>query len=90
MFVSPGGLSPARGRAYESTVDSFRRLGAEEAAALKPRRIEIVTMAPGQTVDDLAGRMAVDALPREQFQVLNGLEPGQPLTSGQEVKLIVE
>jgi hypothetical protein len=34
--------------------------------------------------------MAVDALPREQFQVLNGLEPGQPLTSGQEVKLIVE
>jgi predicted Zn-dependent protease len=90
MFVSPGGLSPAQARAYESTVDSFRRLGAEEAAALKPRRIEIVTMAPGQTVDDLAGRMAVDALPREQFQVLNGLEPGQPLTSGQEVKLIVE
>jgi hypothetical protein len=32
--------------------------------------------------------MAVDALPREQFEVLNGLEPGQPLAPGEEVKLI--
>jgi len=32
--------------------------------------------------------MAVDTLPREQFEVLNGLEPGQPLAPGEEVKLI--
>ena len=90
MFVSPGGLSAAQARAYEATIDSFRRLGAQEAAAIQPRRIEIVTVAPGQGVADLARRMAVDALPREQFEVLNGLEPGQPLVPGEQVKLIVE
>jgi predicted Zn-dependent protease len=90
MFVSPGGLSPAQARAYEATVDSFRRLSAAEIAATKPRRIGIVTVAAGEGIDDLASRMAVDALAREQFKVLNGLKPGQPLTPGEEVKLIVE
>ena len=89
MFVSPGGLDPAQARAYEATVESFRRLGAQEAAAIRPRRIEVVTVQPGQGIDALARRMAVDALPREQFEVLNGLEPGQELAPGEEVKLIV-
>ena len=89
IFVSPGRLSSAQARAYEGTVGSFRRLSAQEAAAIRARRIEIVTVAPGQGVDDLARRMAVDALAREQFEVLNGLDPGQPLVPGQEVKLIV-
>jgi predicted Zn-dependent protease len=89
MFVSPGGLSPAQARAYEATVGSFRCLSAQEAAAVRPRRIAIVTVEPGEGVDELARRMAVDALPREQFEVLNGLDPGQALTPGEEVKLIV-
>ncbi|MGH6898129.1 MAG: M48 family metalloprotease [Geminicoccaceae bacterium] len=90
MFVGPGGLSPAQARAYEATIDSFRRLGAQEAAAIQPRRIEIVTVAPGQGTPDLARRMAVDAQPHAQFEVLNGLEPGQPLAPGEQVKLIVQ
>jgi predicted Zn-dependent protease len=88
MFVGPGGLSAAQARTYEATIGSFRRLDAQEAAAIRPRRIEVVTVAPGEGVGDLARRMAVDALPREQFEVLNGLEPGQPLAPGEEVKLI--
>ena len=90
MFVSPGGLGPAQARAYETTVDSFRRISAQDAAAITARRIEIVTVDAGQGVDDLARRMAVDALPREQFEVLNGLEPGQALAPGEQVKLVVE
>jgi predicted Zn-dependent protease len=90
MFIGPGGLSPAQARAYEATIGSFRRLGAQEAAAIQPRRIEIVAVAPGQTIEALARRMAVDALPREQFELLNGLEPGQPLAPGEEVKLIAQ
>jgi predicted Zn-dependent protease len=90
MFISPGGLRPAQARAYAATLDSFRRLSAADAGAIKPRRIEIVTVAPGQATLDLASRMAVDALPREQFEVLNGLGPGQPVVPGEEVKLIVE
>jgi predicted Zn-dependent protease len=89
MFISPGGLSPTQARAYAGSIDSFRRLSPQQAAALKPRRIEVVAVARGQVVEDLARRMAVDALPREQFEVLNGLAPGQPLTPGQQVKLVV-
>jgi predicted Zn-dependent protease len=48
----------------------------------------VVTVEPGQGVDDLARRMAVDALPREQFLLLNGLDPGDRLTPGQKVKLV--
>jgi predicted Zn-dependent protease len=33
--------------------------------------------------------MAVDALPQEQFGLLNGLDPGAALTPGQKVKLVV-
>jgi predicted Zn-dependent protease len=88
MFVGPGGLSAAQARAYEATIGSFRRLDAQEAAAIRPRRIEVVTVAPGEGIGELARRMAVAALPREQFEVLNGLEPGQPLAPGEEVKLI--
>jgi hypothetical protein len=35
-------------------------------------------------------RLAVDELPQEQFELLNGLDPGDALTPGQKVKLVVE
>jgi predicted Zn-dependent protease len=90
MFVSPGRMSSAQASAYQATVNSFRRLSADEAAALQARRLRVVTVEPGQEVGDLARRMAVDSLPREQFELLNGLEPGQAVAAGERVKLIVQ
>ena len=89
MFISPGRMSPAQANAYQATVNSFRRLSADEAAAIDVRRLQVVTVEPGQDVADLARRMAVDALPQEQFELLNGLDPGAPLAPGQKVKLVV-
>jgi predicted Zn-dependent protease len=88
-FVSLGQMSPAQAGAYRATIESFRRLSAEEAAAIQARRLQVVTVAPGQGAADFARRMAVDALPQEQFELLNGLEPGAPLAPGQKVKLVV-
>jgi hypothetical protein len=31
----------------------------------------------------------VETLPQEQFELLNGIEPGAPLAPGQKVKLVV-
>jgi predicted Zn-dependent protease len=90
LFVSPAPMTRADAAAFDATVRSFRRLSAEQAAALQPRRIEVVAVGQGQTPDDLATRMAVDARPLEQFEVLNGLDKGQPLVPGQRVKLIVD
>jgi predicted Zn-dependent protease len=89
MFISPGRMSPAQANAYQTTVNSFRRLSADEAAAIRARQLQVITVAPGQGVADLARRMAVDSLPQEQFELLNGLEPGAPLAPGQKVKLVV-
>ena len=88
MFVSPGRMSSAHANAYQATVNSFRRLSADEAAAIDARRLQVVTVEPGQDVDDFARRMAVDALPREQFLLLNGLAADASLTPGQKVKLV--
>jgi predicted Zn-dependent protease len=89
MFVSPGRMSQAQANAYQETVNSFRRLSAAEAAAIEVRRLQVVTVEPGQDLDDLARRMAVDSLPREQFLLLNGLEPDRALPPGLKVKLVV-
>jgi predicted Zn-dependent protease len=90
MFIGLGQMSRAQADAYRATIDSFRRLSADEAAAIQTRRLQIVTVAPGQGAAEFARRMAVDALPQEQFELLNGLEPGAPLAPGQKVKLIVQ
>jgi predicted Zn-dependent protease len=90
MFVSPGQMSAAQADAYQATVNSFRRLRPDEATAIDARRLQVVTVEPGQDLADFARRMAVDALPREQFELLNGLEPGDALTPGRKVKLVVE
>jgi predicted Zn-dependent protease len=69
---------------------SFRQLSAQEAAAVKPWRIEIVTVQPGDTPEKLASRMAVDSYQLETFRVLNGLEAGDRLAPGQQVKIVAQ
>lgn len=76
-------------RALLDTVDSFRRLSQAEAAELKPQRLRLVTVEPGDTIDSFARRMEVEKLPREHFMVLNGLTRGQELRAGKRVKIVV-
>lgn len=72
-----------------STADSFKLLSAAEAAELKPRRIKVVEIMPGQTVEDFVGQMDVDRLPREHLMTLNGLDRGHQLNAGDRIKIIV-
>jgi predicted Zn-dependent protease len=85
-MVTPAGsgLGP-----FESMVQSIGRLSASEAAAIRPRVIDVVTVGRGDTVDSLAGRMAYNDLKVERFRVLNGLGNGNALVPGQKVKLVV-
>ena len=70
-------------------VDSIRRITPAEAAAIRPRIIDVVTVRQGDTVQSLASRMAYRNFQVERFLSLNGLTAGAPLTPGQKVKLIV-
>ena len=77
-------------RSFRETVGTFRRMSIAESEAAKPLRIRIVTVAPGETVERLARRMATTDRPVERFRVINGLAPGQGLRPGQLVKIVVE
>jgi predicted Zn-dependent protease len=45
---------------------------------------------PNDTVEKLAGKMAVADHAVERFRTLNGLDPGDRLKSGSQVKVVVE
>lgn len=78
------GLGP-----FAGMTESLRRLSVAEAATIRPRRVRVVTVGAGDTVQSLAARMAYPDRRIERFTVLNGLRSDAPLRAGQKVKLIV-
>lgn len=90
FMIIGGEIGRAETRELRAAANSFRRLSAAEAAELKPLRIKLVTVEPGDTVDSFASRMALEKLPREHFITLNGLDRGRDLVPGERVKIIVE
>lgn len=86
LTITPAGsgLGP-----FSSLVQSMKRMTAAQAAAVKPRVIQIVTVKPGDTIASLAGRMAYSDLKVERFTTLNALDPKAALRPGDKVKLVV-
>lgn len=74
---------------FASMVDSLRRLSPQEAAAIRPRVIDVVTVQRGDTVQSLAERMAYRDFKIDRFRSINGLAANASLTPGQKVKVIV-
>lgn len=69
---------------------SLRPMQSQERGAFQPMRIRIVTVGSGDTVASLSRRLPFPDHQEARFRALNGLEPGQPLVAGQQVKLIVQ
>jgi predicted Zn-dependent protease len=61
-----------------------------ETEQAKPLRLRIVTVTSGDTVEKLAGKMAVADHALDRFRVLNGLDAGDKLKPGSEVKIVIE
>jgi predicted Zn-dependent protease len=84
------GITPAASATSLDTMyRSLRRMNTAEAAAIKPRRIDVVTVKSGDTIEKLAARMAYDNFKAERFTVLNALKPGASLQPGQKVKIVI-
>lgn len=83
-------IAPAgRAGTFNAMFQSMRRISASEATAIIPRRIDVVTVQPGDTVSGLARRMAYTSAQEERFRVLNALAAGDVLRAGTKVKLVV-
>ncbi len=83
LTITQAGQNP-----FDSMFGSVRRLSNAEAAALKPRKLQVVTVKSSDTVQSLAARMAYTDAPLERFLVLNGLSANARLNAGQKIKLV--
>jgi predicted Zn-dependent protease len=86
VLLTPGGSAFG---AFVPMVNSLRRITPQEAAAIRPRIIHVVTVARGDTVQSLASQMAYRDFKLERFLALNGLAANSTLAPGQKVKLVV-
>ena len=84
ILTSAGsGLGP-----FAPLVQSMAPLSASEAVPVKAKRIRIVTVKPGDTIDGLARQMAYPDFQRDRFVTLNGLAANAPLQPGMLVKVV--
>lgn len=83
--VTPaGGTNP-----FNSMFQSMRRISTSEADKVIARRLDVVTVRSGDTVQSLASRMAYDDAREDRFRVLNALGANEGLRVGQKVKLVI-
>jgi len=82
--------TPETDHIFRESIGTFRRMSLAEIEQAKPLRLRVVTVAPADTVEKMATRMAMTDRPLEHFRVLNGLEPGDKLKPGSQVKIVVE
>ena len=85
ITAGPGGHE----RDITALIQSFRFLSPAEAASLKPRKIDVVTVGSGDTIASMARRMAVPDHHLDAFLMLNDRDPKPELRPGEKVKLIV-
>jgi predicted Zn-dependent protease len=83
-------MTPEIDKSFRDSVASFRRMSIAESKAARPLRLRIVTVGNGDTVEQLANRMAAVDRKLERFRILNGLEPGDRPSPGDLVKIVVE
>ncbi|OBV12200.1 Peptidase M48 [Erythrobacter dokdonensis DSW-74] len=85
IAIAPAG----RAGVFNPMFQSMQRISANEAGAVVPKRLQVVTVARGDTVSSLARRMAYPNAQEERFRVLNALGSRDQLVPGQRVKLVV-
>jgi predicted Zn-dependent protease len=83
-MTQAGAASP-----FTPMYQSVRRISAAEAAAVRPRKLVVVTAKKGDTVESLGAKMAYTDAPLDRFLVLNALTARSAITPGQKLKIII-
>ena len=84
-------LAPAGQTAtFNPLFRSFRRITDSDAGRYGTQQLAVVTVRSGDTVEALAGRMSSSGDKVALFRMLNNLAPGEGLSPGRRVKLVVE
>ncbi len=89
LFLTPPQVTAQQVEGQRRATDSLRHLTEAERGDVKPLRLRIVTVKPGDTVESLAERLPYDDHKLERFRVLNGLAEGKALTPGEKIKTVM-
>ncbi|MEH6789164.1 M48 family metalloprotease [Parasphingorhabdus sp.] len=82
-------MAPAgKAAVFSPMYQTLTRLSAAQAAAIKSRKVDVVTVRAGDTIASLSARMAYTDLREDRFLVLNRLRATDRLQPGQKVKMI--
>jgi predicted Zn-dependent protease len=74
---------------FSSTMRSFRRLSASEAAEIRPNRVDLITVRGGETWQGIAERTGNVVKPAT-LAIMNNYDPSQPPRPGDRIKVVVE
>lgn len=88
-FATPPELTAAMAEPLRRTTHSLRPLTAAERKDAEPVRLRLHTVGAKDSVESLAGRMAVASHKIEHFRLLNGLDDSETPPRGAKVKLLV-
>jgi predicted Zn-dependent protease len=86
-FIMIAPPSAASAQSVNQLFRSFRLASQAEAAALRPRRLRVVTVTAGQPEAQLWRGMATEH-PQQLFLILNGLDTNRSAPAGSQVKLV--
>lgn len=87
--LAPRGAAGAAGRAFESSIGSFRSLTRAEAAEIKPNRVDLYTVREGDTWESISQRTGRGTLSASTLAIMNSYDPGQAPRPGDRIKVVV-
>ena len=88
LFVTSESLNERYALPFRRTTYSFRKLSAKEAQAIKPLRIRLHEVKPGESAADIAARMPFTELKLKRLLVLNGLTSSDQVKPGDLLKVV--
>jgi predicted Zn-dependent protease len=88
------GLAPANQfdsarRQFEATIRSFRPLTREQAAAIRPNRVDVYTVRAGDTWQSIADRTGDGTIKPSTLAIMNNSDPAAPPKAGERIKIVV-
>lgn len=89
--LAPPGEFRSAQQEFVNSIRSFRELTRQEAANIRPNRVDIYTVRAGDTWQGLAERMGEAAgIKASTLAIMNNFEPTQQPRPGDRIKIVVE
>ena len=86
---SPPNQFDAAQREFAASIRSFRELSREEAAGIRPNRVDVYTVRSGDTWQSIAQRTGDGTVKAATLAIMNNSEPSQQPRAGDRIKVVV-